>query len=506
MKLFSILRKDLRILIRNRTEMAVLFLMPLAVILPISFALGGGDGYGITRNNRMIALPIVNYDGGPRAQDLLVAVGESLLLENRFTVEALQTLDLAEDEDCQPIFGAETDSADNPAAPESQSPTQAGGSDGPVQASEYPPAQEGGANIFVPLIESNPAYPPAEIETAETISAQATPEGTGSPNTLLSGPACNEKAARALMQRSARTAALIIPEGFSNAIDSGIQTQIQLIYDSAGDTIELQKIEQVVQGASVKVSLENQVGRGFNQMNDLILLAPENVRRTLQQQSEQPAAIQQNPALNLKKVAPMNYQLSNIPDTYQQTVPGYTVMFVFFIIAAMAGSIRVEKHNGTFRRLLNVPVGRSELAAGKMTSAIVAGFIQVLFLFLVGAVIFRLSLGRDPLAFLVLTGALVTTAAALGLAVATTSLKGVGMATGLVIAALVGGCMFPIDLMPPFLQKLSYAVPHSWAMKGYLSLMVRGLGLQEIIPHIGALLGFALVFFLIAVWRLRFDD
>jgi len=81
MKIFSILKKDLLILLRDRAEMAVLFLMPLAFILPISFALGAGDGYGINSDNRMIALPVVDYDLGPRAQALQTSIGESLRLE-----------------------------------------------------------------------------------------------------------------------------------------------------------------------------------------------------------------------------------------------------------------------------------------------------------------------------------------------------------------------------------------------------------------------------------------
>ncbi len=60
--------------------------------------------------------------------------------------------------------------------------------------------------------------------------------------------------------------------------------------------------------------------------------------------------------------------------------------------------------------------------------------------------------------------------------------------------------------MPPFLRSISYIVPHSWALKGYQNLMVRGLGLQEVLPQVGVLLGFALLFFLIAIWRFRFDE
>ena len=65
MKIFTVLRKDLLILLRSRAEMAVLFLVPLAFILPVSLALGSGDGYGIQRERGMIPLVVVDYDGEP---------------------------------------------------------------------------------------------------------------------------------------------------------------------------------------------------------------------------------------------------------------------------------------------------------------------------------------------------------------------------------------------------------------------------------------------------------
>jgi ABC-type transport system involved in cytochrome c biogenesis permease component len=42
--LFAIFKKDLRLLLTDRAELAVLILMPLAFILPVGFAMGGGDG------------------------------------------------------------------------------------------------------------------------------------------------------------------------------------------------------------------------------------------------------------------------------------------------------------------------------------------------------------------------------------------------------------------------------------------------------------------------------
>jgi len=39
----------------------------------------------------------------------------------------------------------------------------------------------------------------------------------------------------------------------------------------------------------------------------------------------------------------------------------------------------------------------------------------------------------------------------------------------------------------------------------YDNLMVQGYGLASVLPHVGALLLFALIFLLIAVWRFRFE-
>jgi ABC-type multidrug transport system permease subunit len=65
--------------------------------------------------------------------------------------------------------------------------------------------------------------------------------------------------------------------------------------------------------------------------------------------------------------------------------------------------------------------------------------------------------------------------------------------------------MFPLDLMPPFLRTISYLVPHSWALAGYQNLLVRGQGLEQVLPQVAVLLLFAALFFLIAIRRFDFE-
>ncbi len=471
MRVLSILKKDLTILLRSRAEMAILFLMPLAFILPISFALGSGDGYGINRANNKILVPVIDYDGGARALDLTVTIGESLAPEREFNEGLLRNLGAANMPECEAYMATLQDEETE----ETGTPTASG-------------TVDAAAETLTPAVSETPA----QEETA----------GEQPPLTI---PAqCAEKAARAMLQRSWRTAAIIIPPGFSAAVDAGEPVEVSLLYDPAGDSVRMQQIEGVVKGATVKISLQNQLAEGLGQMADLTMFAPENVRGPMQAEAEDPQPVEgQQPAIRLEKVSPESVVLRATPDTYQQTIPGYTVMYVFFIITTLTSAIRAERINGTFRRLLSMPVSRGSLLISKLLAAIVIGVAQVLLLFAVGALVFGLGLGSSPLTFLLLTVVLVACAAALGIAVSTTRIKGAGLGAPLVIAALLGGCMFPPDLMPPFLRAISYTVPHRWALNGYQNLLVRGLGFEQVAPQIAVLLAFTAVFFLFAV--IRFD-
>jgi ABC-2 type transport system permease protein len=505
MKLFAIFKKDLTIFLRNRADVAIEILMPLAFIIPISLALGSGDGYGVNRNNSMISLPVINYDQGPHAQVLMTGIGKSLKLEYGYDAQSVQSAGLQNDPRCQQA-GASARALNATATAESQvTPAPGSSPTAPALPSATPVKGTPGGNATqtptAPGLKATPG--PTPLPEGMLLSARIAAEQNIAQ--------CNEAVARAMLQRARRTAVLIIPEHFSADIDAGKPAQVSLLYDPGGDSIRFQQIEGVVKGAVVELSLTNQISNGLNELNSLVVLAPESVRSAVQQQVAAPAAAQPtshptNPALSLEKVFPDDYQLKQTPDTYQQTIPGYTVIFVFFIAAAMGSSLRQERQNGTLRRLLSAPISRSDLLGGKMLATVATGLGQVLILFGVGALLFKLNLGDDPLAFILLCLALSCAAAAIGLAAATTRLRDAALIAILVISALLGGCMFPLDLMPPFMRTLSLFVPHSWALTGFQNLMVRGQGLQQVFPQIVVLLVFAAVFFAVAARRFTFES
>jgi ABC-2 type transport system permease protein len=75
----------------------------------------------------------------------------------------------------------------------------------------------------------------------------------------------------------------------------------------------------------------------------------------------------------------------------------------------------------------------------------------------------------------------------------------------LIVAALIGGCMFPVGWLPSFLRTVGYALPHTYAMQGYQDLLVRNQGLGAVLPEIGILLLFAAAAFFVALRRYDFD-
>ena len=63
----------------------------------------------------------------------------------------------------------------------------------------------------------------------------------------------------------------------------------------------------------------------------------------------------------------------------------------------------------------------------------------------------------------------------------------------------------PIELLPEFLQIAVKVLPTTWAMQGLLDIVLRGLGLRDVLLESCVLLGCAALFFAVGVWRFRYE-
>ncbi len=195
---------------------------------------------------------------------------------------------------------------------------------------------------------------------------------------------------------------------------------------------------------------------------------------------------------------------------FQLTVPGNAVLFGFFMAMTVAMSFANERHSGAWRRLLAAPVARWKLLVAKLVPYYLVGVAQLAVIFGVGAFAFGMQVAGSVAALAALSLLVVACAIAFGLLVAsfgwTERQIGSGVPAIVLVMGLLGGCMFPRLLMPPFMQQLGKIVPHSWALDGYYDVLVRqGTTLADVAPQLGALAAFAAGFAALGLWRFRFE-
>jgi ABC-2 type transport system permease protein len=188
-------------------------------------------------------------------------------------------------------------------------------------------------------------------------------------------------------------------------------------------------------------------------------------------------------------------------------IPGYLVMFVFFAAAVTAETLVRERQNHTLERLLATSVRRESILGGVFTGTALRGLVQIAIFWVVGILAFHVDLGLSPLAVIILSVLMVVMSSAFAVMLATLartqrSAGSLATITGLLLAPL-GGCWWPFFLYPDWLQNIARITPHAWATSGFNKLMVFGADFGAAVPNILALLGFAVVFGAIAVWRFR---
>jgi len=188
-------------------------------------------------------------------------------------------------------------------------------------------------------------------------------------------------------------------------------------------------------------------------------------------------------------------------------IPGYLVMFVFFAAAATAEIIVRERQNNTLERLLASSVSKSTILGGVYTGTAIRGLIQIIIFWGVGILAFKVDLGQSPLAVIILSLLMVIMSSAFAVMLATLaktqrSAGSLAVVTALILAPL-GGCWWPLFILPEWLQTVAKISPHAWANTGFNKLMLFGADFGAVAPEMLALVVFTVIFGAIAIWRFR---
>jgi ABC-2 type transport system permease protein len=201
-----------------------------------------------------------------------------------------------------------------------------------------------------------------------------------------------------------------------------------------------------------------------------------------------------------------------LPTSVQQNVPAWSLFGIFFIVLPMAGAFIQERMNGTYLRLLAMPVGYLTLVAGRIVAYMGVCLVQCAVIGCIGKWILPLwgtpplEMGGDPVALGIMAASAIFAATGYGILLGTVvnSFEQAAMfgPISIVIAAALGGVMVPVYAMPTFMQTISVISPLAWGLNGTLDVFVRGGEVADVLPEVAALGAFFVACIIFAwVWQ-----
>lgn len=327
--------------------------------------------------------------------------------------------------------------------------------------------------------------------------------------------------AQALLEDLEIERVLTIPTDFTADIAANRPVTLRLVSHADADVKETEAVRLVIDGAASDMALQIQILAALQQMGEMQAGAPESaeafgVERLQAQARSQFKRAQSEPLVSVTQREPaQEVEQEEQTSASDIAVPGLTVLFVFMAAQTTARSVYDEKRVGSFRRLLAAPMSRTALLGGKILPNLVTGLIQSAVIFAFGIFGLRLlgltpaTLGNEPLATVLVVVLVVLCSSAMGILIAALA-RTEGQIGGLSVLlmwgmGLLGGCLIPLFILERFLGPIPMIVPHYWANRALVDLMVRGRGLADVTVEIAALLGFTTLFFVVGLWRFEFD-
>lgn len=180
------------------------------------------------------------------------------------------------------------------------------------------------------------------------------------------------------------------------------------------------------------------------------------------------------------------------PVGFEQAIPGTLVMFTMLVSLTSGGiALVLERRLGLLRRLAAAPISRTAIVAGKWAARLALALVQIGFAMLTGSLLFRMDWGPSlPMIVIVLcTWAAFNASLSLllgSLARTEGQMVGIGVLSSMALGAL-GGCWWPIEVAPRWMQSLAKLLPTGWVMDSLHRLISFGDPAVAVLPHVIAI-------------------
>jgi ABC-2 type transport system permease protein len=318
------------------------------------------------------------------------------------------------------------------------------------------------------------------------------------------------EAARQLIESDQASAAIIIPEGFSESIipPEGAMSNpnytepepVQIeVYTNPSSPTSAGIVKAVVDEFISRVEERRVNDRtSSEQLKQSGLIDPQNIEanaRELSQNVEQTESTAITLTKNIEGAEAVEF------DLLSYFAPGIALMFLMYTVSYGGRSILAERAGGTLPRLMISPTQTTQVLGGKVLGIFFMGVAQVGILIFASTMFFQVRWG-DALGVIVLILAAVFGATGWGMLITafarTPAQVGSTGTIVMLIFSILGGSFISIENFPPFMQTISKITPIAWGLDGFNTL-ARGGALSRLVEPITALLIMGAVLFGIAV-------
>jgi len=284
---------------------------------------------------------------------------------------------------------------------------------------------------------------------------------------------------------------LAVPAGMTDSVLAGRQVTLRFARSESGAGFDYDSIR---------------INRAiYTVLADLIVTretADKPAREAFERLNAMPRALKLEVAVAGKR--------KTIPTGFEHAIPGIMVMFILLVMTTSGAVLLViERRQGLLRRLAYTPIDRLGVVLGKWGGKLALGIVQIAFAMISGTILFKMHWGSNLLMVLVVmltyTGLMASVGLLLGsLARTEGQAAAIGVISSNVLAAL-GGCWWPIEVTPGWMQKLQLFLPTGWAMDALHKLVSFEASPAAALPHVVVMGVGAFTILVLSTRVFRFD-
>lgn len=244
------------------------------------------------------------------------------------------------------------------------------------------------------------------------------------------------------------TVGVYIPEGFSDGLIEGQQPTVQIYEVSTSEA-----------SVMIRMTADSAVTR----LSGTAAL----IRETSEPDVDRMQDVLKQSAMNRVDTEVTDLNLYAKPGL--SNVTGFTLMFMMTLISSVVSMMIDDRRQRTLSRMYTAPVRAYQIALGNFLGSLVVGSLQVIIVLGLSRYVLRYDYGVPLLLhFLILMAFMLVS---LGVASTVAGLirngQNAAMINSMIVTptCMLGGCFWPLAIMPEFMQKIANFIPQKWAIE-----------------------------------------